>query len=83
MTRRYSAFMVRCWHLASGEQRYAVEDIQTGAAVRVPSLNEAFEWLALQSREPPAEPGAKQPSTLERASTGEQADRSLKRMLNE
>lgn len=31
MARRYSAFMVRCWHLANGDQRYAVEDIQTGA----------------------------------------------------
>lgn len=56
MTRRYSAFMVRCWHLASGEWRYAVEDIQTGATVRVPSLPEALDWLTAQSRDPPAAP---------------------------
>ena len=61
MTRRYSAFMVRCWHLANGQQRYAVEDIQTGTAIRVPSLAEAFAWLAAQSRDPPDSPEARPP----------------------
>ena len=49
MARRlYSAFMLRCWCLASGERRYVIEDIQASNSIRLASLAEALVWLAEQ-----------------------------------
>lgn len=49
MSHRYTSFLLRHWHLAEGELRITVEQLQTGAAVTVPSLAAATAWLGEQT----------------------------------
>lgn len=45
MVRHYSSFLVRCWHLASGERRVRVEHVQTGEVLHATTLEDAFAWM--------------------------------------
>jgi hypothetical protein len=59
MTRYYGSFLLRHWHLGRGEQRFAVEHIQTGARTTATSLAEICSWIGEQAnhatRPPPGE----------------------------
>ncbi len=45
MTRRYSAFLVRCWGLGRDVRRFEVQHIQSDARVRADSLTAALAWI--------------------------------------
>ena len=54
MATRYSAFLVRHWSLANGQERVEVQHIATGARHRCASVAEATAWLQGQARAPAA-----------------------------
>jgi hypothetical protein len=45
MTREYRAFLLRCWRLTSGDERFEVAHVQTGASLRVETLADALDWI--------------------------------------
>jgi hypothetical protein len=58
MTRHYGSFLLRYWHLGRGEQRFAVEHIQSGERTTAASLTEVCGWIGERAnpaaRPPPA-----------------------------
>ena len=57
MARRYSSFLLRCWHLPGGACRIAVEHIQSGTRTRAASLAAAVAWMDSQTADQAATPG--------------------------
>ncbi len=53
--KRYSSYLLRCWHVGEGDLRIKLEHIQSGASTQVDSYEGALAWLA-GHRDP--EPGA-------------------------
>ena len=49
MTTRYTSFLIRHWHLADGARRVAIEHVQSGERVVVPTLGAALAWLDAQA----------------------------------
>ena len=49
MSKRYGAFLVRCWHRADGDWRVAIEHVQSGERTRLASVAEAAAWLAART----------------------------------
>lgn len=45
MARQYGSFLLRYWHLGRGEQRFAVEHIQSGERITATSLTEVCSWI--------------------------------------
>jgi hypothetical protein len=68
MARRYSSFLLRCWHLPSGACRIAVEHIQSGARTRAASLAAAVGWMDSQTADQATTLDAR---NMERPSHGE------------
>ena len=48
MARHYRAFLLRCWQLGDGGQRFDVAHIQSGATLRATTLADALGWIAAQ-----------------------------------
>jgi|GEM_PF-3177722 hypothetical protein len=46
MTRQYTSFLIRCWHLDGGERRIKIEHIQSGERTQVATLAAAIAWLS-------------------------------------
>ncbi len=54
--KRYSSFLLRCWHVGQGELRIKIEHIQSGDSTQVDTYEAAVAWLsehceALRDRE--------------------------------
>ena len=45
MTRRYTSFLLRWWHLDDHQQRIKIEHVQSGEGVQVAKLADALAWL--------------------------------------
>ena len=60
MTRQYRAFMLRCWCLGAGDQRFEIAHIQSGESLRTATLDDALAWIGtrLGSGEAPGPPRA-------------------------
>ena len=52
MATLYSAFLVRCWWLGDGAQRYEVQHIHSGERTVVTSAGAAAEWIRERSGGP-------------------------------
>jgi hypothetical protein len=52
MVQQYASFLLRCWRLASGEQRIKVEHVQSGASTQVETLAAALAWLEAHPTSP-------------------------------
>lgn len=50
MGTRYSAFVLRHWHLSDGQERIEVQQIATGELRRYHALADAYGWITAQSR---------------------------------
>ncbi|HSH83477.1 MAG TPA: hypothetical protein VLA19_33505 [Herpetosiphonaceae bacterium] len=65
--RRYSSFLLRCWHVGEGELRIKIEHIQSGDSTQVDTYEAAVAWLSEQCArtavDPPAPSG--QPSRVD------------------
>ncbi|CAA9579848.1 MAG: hypothetical protein AVDCRST_MAG18-2977 [uncultured Thermomicrobiales bacterium] len=46
MVRHYRAFLLRCWQLGGGDQRFEITHIQSGDSVRATTLADAITWIA-------------------------------------
>ncbi len=46
MTRQYRAFMLRCWRLGEGDQRFEIAHIQSGESVRATTLADVLAWIS-------------------------------------
>ena len=46
MASMYCAFLVRCWRLAAGQQRFEIQEIGSGERTVVASLTAALAWIA-------------------------------------
>jgi hypothetical protein len=55
MARHYGSFLLRYWHLGRGEQRFAVEHIQSGEHTTASSLTEVCGWIGARAN-PAARP---------------------------
>ena len=56
MAKRHQSFVVRCWLLDRGEQRFDIEHIQSGEKHLARSAVEAIEWIHDRtSRGPPVQ----------------------------
>ncbi len=57
--KRYSSFLLRCWHVGQGELRIKLEHIQSGDSAQVDTYEAALAWLSKycaalhESDEPP------------------------------
>jgi hypothetical protein len=47
--------VVRCWHLANNEHRIDVEHLQSGARIRVATLEAAAAWMDAECGAPVVE----------------------------
>ena len=47
MPTHYRSFLLRCWHLRSGEVRFEVRHVQSGHSIRVTRLADAVEWIEI------------------------------------
>ena len=45
----YTSFLIRYWRLADGARRVAIEHVQSGERVVVPTLGAALAWLDAQA----------------------------------
>lgn len=54
MMRPYASFLIRCWRLSDGEQRFKVEQIQSGEVTQAETLEQTLAWLADRLDEPVA-----------------------------
>ncbi len=45
-SKRYSSFLLRCWHVGEGELRIKLEHIQSAEAVQVETWEAAFDWMS-------------------------------------
>lgn len=45
LPKQQTTFMVRCWTLPSGNQRYHVRHVQSGLEVETDSLEAALPWM--------------------------------------
>ena len=63
MARHYCAFLVRCWRLGDGAQRYEVQQIHSGERTLVTSMAAAGEWIRERSGLVEAAPPASHPWT--------------------
>lgn len=52
MARHYCAFLVRCWRLGDGAQRFEVQQIHSGERTLVTSMAAAGEWIRERSGDP-------------------------------
>ena len=52
MARHYCAFLVRCWRLGDGAQRFEVQQIHSGERLVVTSVAAAAEWIRERSGDP-------------------------------
>ncbi|MFN8512373.1 MAG: hypothetical protein U0841_07230 [Chloroflexia bacterium] len=50
MGTRYSAYVLRHWHLSDGQERVEVQQIATGESRRYHALADAYGWITAQSR---------------------------------
>ena len=44
--RRYSSFLLRCWHVGRSELRIKVEHVQSGGSTQVDTYEAAVAWLS-------------------------------------
>ena len=63
MARHYCAFLVRCWRLGDGAQRYEVQHIDSGERTLVTSVAAAAAWIRQRSGPADAVPPASHPWT--------------------
>ncbi len=56
MARHYCAFLVRCWRLGDGAQRYEVQQIHSGERTLVTSMAAAAAWIRERSGGPASPP---------------------------
>ena len=57
MGTRYSAFVLRHWHLSDGQERIEVQQIATGESRRYHALADAYGWITAESHAwAPADP---------------------------
>lgn len=54
MTSRYASFLIRQWLLHDGQQRVAVEHIQSGRQIQLTTLDEVCAWIASLDDDLPA-----------------------------
>lgn len=45
MTRHYTSFLIRCWHLDGEEKRIRVEHIQSGETSQLDTLLKVVAWI--------------------------------------
>jgi Xaa-Pro aminopeptidase len=45
MSRRYSSFLLRCWSWEDQRQRIEIEHVQSGAQIKLDSMDAAFDWM--------------------------------------
>ena len=69
-TRRYSAFLLRCW-LIGDEQRIEIEHIQTGERTRCSSALSAIAWLYAHTAGPSPGLSARSPAHEEETANGD------------
>ena len=63
MARHYCAFLVRCWRLGDGAQRFEVQQIHSGERTLVTSMAAAAAWIRERSGPVEAAPHASHPWT--------------------
>ena len=63
MARHYCAFLMRCWRLGDGAQRYEVQQIHSGERTVVTSMAAAGEWIHERSGLVEAAPPVSHPWT--------------------
>ena len=51
MTTPYRSFVLRCWHLGDGRQRFKVECLQTKEVACLPTMSEVVAWIAPRNAE--------------------------------
>ncbi len=56
--RRYSSFLLRCWHVGEGELRIKIEHIQSGDSTQVETYEAAVAWLSERCARPATGPPA-------------------------
>ena len=54
--RRYSSFLLRCWHVGKGGLRIKLEHIQSGDSTQVDSYEAALDWLSEHCFREPDDP---------------------------
>lgn len=47
--KRYSSFLLRCWHVGETQLRIKIEHIQSDASTQVDTYEAAVAWLSMQS----------------------------------